>query len=336
MFDPYALNFVQYRAVPNLTLVVTGVDMDTPYVTLPMVFVNSHSLTFTIPRATLAEGVYYEFRLGFPFPAYTFYSNTRVTKTFDANSPFVSHVQTSSTNSSVSVAWQAPEYLDGLVGYIVSVSVRETGNGGSSGSGWGKSDGTLVTMQTVPLSQLEFSYGCATWNAINCLVSYTTYLVDIAVLRERGVDEAKSVFVATQRTVVPVVRTNTAAFYYNSKIVNMTFVDAIPFYNATTTAAASFLNPLSIATASGDVNVTLTATTLISISATAISITINGPEYTKISAGVLASAMLTPFVMKYGANGTVVPVTYACKMISITSIHCRLMMLCRPIGGGQL
>ena len=201
LFLPYEENFVQYRQVVNLTLSETMNDVTTPYTTLPMVFANGNTQQFLIPRSALSDGTYYEFRLGYPFPTYTFYTNTMIAKTFDVNSPFVNSIESSSLDTIFHMSWGAPEYSKNIIGYNVSIYHKQHGNAGATNPTWGSVGSTLVTSFQLPLTQLSFSYGCTDLTANDCLTAFTTYLVQIAVIRTTGQDQPKNVYVSTQHTI---------------------------------------------------------------------------------------------------------------------------------------
>ena len=201
LFEPYALNFIQYRAVANLTLSKSGNDLSTPFTTLPMSFENAITHQFTVPQHALIAGAYYEFRLGYPFESYTYYTNSMFTKTFDASSPFVNNVQTWSIDTILSVSWGEPAYSDGIVGYSVSIWYEQIGNAGiARAQAWNVSTLNLVTSFDLTLAQTSFVYGCTALGASDCLWPFTTYVVGVSVIRQTGVDVPEYIYVSTMAT----------------------------------------------------------------------------------------------------------------------------------------
>ena len=199
LFQPYALNFVQYRKVMNLTQTAAADDL-TPFTVLPMVFENS-AQQFVVPQDVLLVGTYYEFRLGFPFPSYTYYTDSVVVMTFDSESPFVNNLVNSTTSTSISLSWEIPEYADGIFSYEVSYYVGDLGNGGVNNPSWNVSALTFLGMMQATLIDSTAVLGCPSGTGPSCLVPYTTYLVQVTVIRKAGPDAPLTVYIATAPTV---------------------------------------------------------------------------------------------------------------------------------------
>ena len=315
LFLPYEENFIQYRAVTNLTLTMTEQDTTTPFITLPMVFPNGNARQFTIPRYQLNDGTYYEFRLGYPFSTYTFYTNTMIAKTFDVNSPFVNSVVSSSLDTIISMSWGQPEYNTDLIGYSVSIYYKYLHNAGVANPTWRPSDSTLVTSFQLPLTQLSFTYGCIDLSAGDCLTPFTTYLVDIAVIRTTGQDNPKGVYVSTQHTVASL--HNTSSIYLYALKITMNFTVNVPTYTTGTPINETFLHPLNLHTTQiADLNINLTESTVQSVSDTSIVITMSLAEYEQMAFSTIYNAdfVFTPFLIQYGPKSIVEPCSVYCLL----------------------
>ena len=278
LFQPYALNFVQYRKVMNLTLTAAAADDVTPFTVLPMVFEDVRQ--FTVPGSQLAAGTYYEFRKGFPFPTYTYYSDSVVVKTFDASSPFVNHVTPIGTNQSLSVYWQQPEYGTGLVGYNVRVLYLGYGNGGLSHAGWNVSQLNVFATYHLALTQTSIFVGCT--DGVNgCLAPYTTYLLEFAAVRERGLDAPSYVYTSTKKTAV-VTKVITDFIYVYGGWIVVDLQQSVAQYNGSA-LTSTVLWPAYVVSHKGDINVTLSGeSTVSSMSGTAVQITLGDAEYSSL------------------------------------------------------
>ena len=296
----------------NLTLSVTANDLSTPFKTLAMSFQDGFAKQFLIPRAALIDGQYYEFRLGFPFPTTTYYTNTRIVKTYDVNSPFVSDVQWISTNSSITLSWLAPEYADGLVGYNVTLSYNVVGNGGVTNVSWVSSQLTQVSSVTLPLTQVSVTFGCSSGSGVGCLFAFTRYQVGIAVIRDTGTDVEKVFYATTQQTVVSVVKRNTASLFLYGGRITVSLINAVPMYGGVS-VSSTILSPLRIQSQLGDVSVSFASSTVQTISIVTLRITMTLTEYNILSGQILASSGLTPLTLFYGL-GQSIPITYYCLL----------------------
>ena len=316
LFEPYTLNFVQFRPVVNLTWTATYNDTTTPWQTVLQVFENDYTLQLllTLSSSTLKSGTYYEFRLGYPFPTHTFYTNSIVAKTFDQNSPFVSFVQTQSTNSTISVTWQPPEYAAGIIGYSVQLSYLTAGNGVVMSPSWSTLQLTQVASASLPLSGLSITFGCITPSTLQCLIPFTTYQVVISVLRQSESNSAKAFYVTTLKTVLPIVYHNSSSLYFFGNVLNATFVNRIPNYSSLTSVAQTFLWPLWIMSTSGDVNVSLADSTVQSISNTTIQISLSSSSYNLVMQEVILSGTPSPLFLQYGNDESVVSVSHFCLL----------------------
>ena len=300
----------------NLTTSVTQNDLTTPFTTLPMVFSNGNTQQYLIPRSQLQDGMHYELRLGYPFATYTFYTNTMIAKTFDVNSPFVSSVQVSSLDTTLSVSWGAPEYADGLIGYSVSIYYRQHGNAGVANPAWGSSGSTLVTSFQLPLTQLSFTYGCTDLTASDCLTPFTTYLVEIAVIQTTGVDSAKGVYVSTQHKIASL--HNSSSIYLYGLTITMNFTVNVPMYGESTPINETIIYPLNLhMTQSENLSINLTESTVRSLSNTSIQVTMSLSEYLAIAARTIynSSFVFTPFLLQYGSLQVTQPCSVYCLCI---------------------
>jgi serine/threonine protein kinase len=199
LYQPYTLNFVQYRPVANLTLTGPNDDNIAPFKKLPVIFENSHTKEFLVPQRYLGDGIWYEFRLGFPFSDYTSYTNTRTAKTFDASSSLINSVVTQSTNQSITVSWQAPEYSHGILGYNVELAYVHFGSIDSS-----QRELTLVKSIRLPLTQRLVMFGCLSFiDSSSCLFPATSYFIDVSAIRIGGQDRPKRIVVLTEQNPPP-------------------------------------------------------------------------------------------------------------------------------------
>ena len=310
LFEPYALNFIQYRAVVNLTLSESGNDLSTPFTTLPMSFENAITHQFTVPQHALIAGAYYEFRLGYPFESYTYYTNSMFTKTFDASSPFVNNVQTWSIDTMLSVSWGEPEYSDGIVGYNVSIWYAQIGNAGiARAQTWNISTLNLVTSFDLTLAQTSFVYGCTALGASDCLWPFTTYVVGVSVIRQTGVDVPEYIYVSTMATAVASHNTS-SLFLYGGRI-NMHFVGAVPM-SANATIGSTFLSPVRLINEKGDLSLNLTESTVVSSSNTSVHIFLSGAEYLSLVSTIYLPAFtFSSMTLLYG-NGQSIPLSIYC------------------------
>ncbi len=311
LFEPYALNFVQFRLVSNLTLSVTGNDYSTPYTTLPMAFENSLLHQFTVPASALKAGLYYEFRLGYPFADYTYYTNTRLAKTFDSNSPFVNNVVATATDTHATISWGQPEYSDGIVGYGVRVSYKIRGNGDLAKAQWGVYDNLITIMNAdVSLTQTSIDVGCVDSTVGACLFPYTTYQLSIAVIREGGRDRPKAFYFATEQMMQ--VRVNTSSLYLYGGSITMNFTVPVPNYQSNTPLASTFLSPVMLSNKRGDIRLSLTTSTVQSVSSNVVKIVFSASEYNAIVSKIMDPAFAySSMTMTYG-GGISLPVGTYC------------------------
>ena len=281
LFEPYAQNFVQYRKVANLTASASENDLATQYTTLSMSFMSGGAKQFMVPSSVLTAGAHYEFRLGFPFPSYTYYTNTLIAKVFDANSPFVNSVGTAASDVLSTVSWGAPEYSVGIVGYRVALLYKAVGNGDVVNPQWTAADNLrLVSSNDLPLTQTSIALGCTDVSSSSCLAAFTTYLVQISVIRQSGVDRAKNVYFSTLPTQLSA-RNSSTMFLYGAKI-TVQFMVAVPTYNDVS-VASTLLSPLTLHNKRGDLALSsLNQSRVQSISGTAVEIHLSESEYTAL------------------------------------------------------
>ena len=309
LFEPYALNFVQFRPVFNLTLSITDNDYSTLYTTLPMVFQNGLSHRFTVPAAALTPGAYYEFRLGYTFSDYTYYTTTQITKTFDSNSPFVNSFAAVRTDTHAMISWGEPEYSDGIVGYSVIVGYTIRGDGGLAQ--WGGSDSLIVILDAnVPLTQTSIDVGCVDIEDNACLFPYTRYRVSIAVIREGAQDEPKAFYFTTKH--MTQARFNTSSLHLYGGLITMNFTVPVPNYQSDPTPIAStFLSPVILTNKRGDIHLSLTESTVQSTSHNIVNIVLSKSEYSILVNKIMDPHFLySSMTVSYGGNSKLHLETY--------------------------
>ena len=306
LLQPYALNFVQYRQVANLTLTAAQLDLSTPWKTIPAVFEDVQQ--FTIPSSILDNGTYYEIRQGFPFPSYTYYSSSAVVKTFDASSPFVNHVTPIATNQSLAVYWQPPEYIAGIAGYQVTVLYLVTGNGGITNAAWNVSRLNMVATFQIPLTQLSIFVGC-TDGVSGCLAPDTTYLLEFTVVRE-GVSSTSFVYTSTKKTVIAARKDNTAAMSLYIGPISVTLLSPISAVYSNTPINETVFANATLISARGDIKMTLYTSTVTSFGQHNVSISMTPEERRDLIKKVYAIASFSPLSLKFG--NTSIAVTMLC------------------------
>ena len=314
LFEPYAQNIVQYRAVSNLTLTASSNDNFTPYTTLAMSFSNGLSHEFTVPNSVLRPGTYYEFRLGFPFQTYTFYSNELVAKTYDANSPFVSNVGVVPKDVIASALWRQPEYSDGIVGYQVTLWYDEAGNGAVS-TLQGKSTSALkqVLSSSLPLIQTSVTIGCTDLTSSLCLLPYTTYLLQIAVIRQAGTDSPKNTYFTTKPILLD--NYNTSSLFLHGGKILMRFTVPIPVYS-NASISATFLSPVMLSNEAGNLALTqLSKSTVNTLTNKTLEIVLDESEYAVLVNQLRQlSFTYSAITMKYGPSHVATDVFTYCLL----------------------
>ena len=327
LFEPYSRNFVQYRQVANLTVSTARADFMTPYVTLPMIFSDSHTYSFLIPKAVLANGTYYEFRLGFSFPEYTYYTNTLIAKTFDINSPFVSSVRLLSTNQSITVSWAEPEYSTGIIGYKLSLLYKTLGNGAASTVSWNVSQLMLLQSIQLPLLPTVYTFECDSSNMNACLSPFTSYIVQISVIRESGIDAPRAFSTATLKTVLIHEAKDTASIYLYGGKVFMSFVVSPQDLSLVDgkTINSTFLSPAFIISRKGDMRLNLTNSVIQSTSSSSLTITFSETEYSILVQQLWTEGFVfTPLFLHYGIS-SVIPLSTYCLFLLIIEFQCLLI-----------
>ena len=316
LFEPYAQNFVQYRKVANLTASVSENDLATQYTTLSMAFMSGGAKQFTVPSHVLDPGAYYEFRLGFPFPSYTYYTNTLITKAFDSNSPFVNSVGAVASDVLSTVSWSAPEYSVGIVGYRVALLYKAAGNGDLVSPQWTASDNLqLVSSNDLPLTQTSITLGCTDVSLSSCLVAFTTYLVQISVIRQSGVDSAKNVYFSTLHTQLSAHNSSTL-FLYGGKI-TVQFTAPVPTYN-NVSIGSTFMSPPKLHNKRGDLALTtLNQSRVQSISSTTVEIRLSEAEYNVLLSQITVSTFVySPMTLTYGSEQAGIAMQPYCLQMS--------------------
>lgn len=241
---PYVLNFVQVKLVSNLTEDAANDDSN-GFETLPIIFQNARTLALTIPKSSLIDGQEYAFRLGFPFATYNYYTNALRVKTFDASSPFVNTVQSASTHSNFTISWLPPEYADRILGYSLRVLYNQTENAADPNPRyWNTSALHVFDSRALSLSQTTQTVTCSTLNTNACISQYTTYVVEISVIREDGKERPSYFYVSTLKTPVIVVKTDKASFNLYQRQLTITFVNNISHYPANTNLLSTPFSPL--------------------------------------------------------------------------------------------
>ena len=327
LFTPYGSNFVQLRPVVNRTQSLTETDA-TPFATLPMVFPNSHALEFKVPIAYLAAGTYYEFRLGFPYSAYTYYTNSLFAKTYDASSPFVSRVQLSSTNASISVSWAAPEYVDGIAGYRLQVLYNGTGNGALASPQWTVSALHVFASIDVPLSSTSHTITCSNDSASACLSSFTTYAVSIAVIRQQGNENPAVFYVTTAKTVVIAAKRDVALLFIYDGGITVSFASSelAPKYATTVPIANTIFWPATLTNKNNDVRLSLTSSSVQTLSDGTIKIVFSESESASLKTMVYAKSAFSAMTFNFGDNRTIA-MTYRC-LLSCDFVKCVCVCVC--------
>jgi len=307
---------VQFRLVSNLTLSATGNDYSTQYTTLPMAFENGLLHQFTVPASALVAGVYYEFRLGYPFSDYTYYTNTRLAKTFDSNSPFVNSFVATATDTHATISWGQPEYSDGIVGYGVTLSYEIRGNGGLTQAQWGASIKLITVLNVdVSLTQTSIDVGCDSLMMSACLFPYTTYQLSIAAIREGGRDQPKAFYFATEQMMQ--VRVNTSSLYLYGGSITMNFTVPVPNYQSNTPIASTFLSPVMLSNKRGDIHLSLATSTVQSISSSIVKIVLSASEYNALVSKIMDPAFAySSMTITYGGNNSLALGAY-CMLASM-------------------
>ena len=200
VIQPYAHLIVQYRPVSNLTATLTYNDSATPWSMLDTVALSIPSML--VPASDLVGGSYFEFRIGYLSGIHTALSNpqTILAMVYTATSLIVTSVVSTSTESSLSLSWHAPAYSDNVIGYDVSIFSSGLGNAAEPTGAWNVSNSQLVASARVALTATLYAYGCAN-STVDCLTAFTTYLVQISVIRTTGQDAPFPLYVATQPTI---------------------------------------------------------------------------------------------------------------------------------------
>ena len=301
LLDPYVLNYVEYRLVANLSLSYASQD-SSAFVTLPFTFTNAQTRQLKIPNSFFVPGSYYEFRLSFPYDSYVYYTNTIISKVFSANSSLVSNVQTSSTNSSVFVAWSLPEYTDNIVGYQLRLI--------------SPSSNTLTDL-SLPSQVTSFTFDCLT---SGCLSPETTYSIGIAVIRGQQRDSFLFLKVTTKATPALQTKTESAELDIFRHSLHVSFLFAPVAYSSPTPVSSSFLSPAALVSQRQDTNVSLSTSLVQTVSDTDVVVSLSSDEYSALMSQIASSLALSPLSLRYGV-GHVIRIKYHC-MLYFGSLNC--------------
>ncbi len=242
LLRPVSLNFVQYRLISNITA-ARAFGSSNAFTTLDLSFRHADQKEAFIPISLLAAGQHYEFRMGFPYVGFTYYSNSQFVKTFGAGSGYVGQVQWTSTNETIRVWWEAPEDTEGLIGIRVQLCLKEKGNGRLKSPSW--SDDELVLVRSVELSAVSeiVELGCQS-GPVSCLYPNTFYAIDIVTHRSTSVSLTKRVYASTKAPVVSSAPQDTAKVYSWAEGITLSFVEPISVsYPVGTPLTQTFLHP---------------------------------------------------------------------------------------------
>ena len=303
---------MQYRELTNLTTTETRQDDGAQFTTIAMVFQNPFTLEFTVLNEFLNPGTSYQFRLGFPFPSYTFYSNTLIAKTFDSNSPLVSYLTTSSTSSSIHASWEVPEYTNGIIGYRARIYVSAYDNGGIENPTFDSSTATIVQSADLSLSETSFTFGCSGNDTKNCLHPYTMYYIEIGVVHDGSGDSIKSFYVATQVYVAPIVLRDAAVMFLHGQTITVTLLNPVPAYGTPTGIESTFLYPAMLTSADGAINMALSDSSVVSESDLTVKITMTVAEYSLLVSSMYSKSAFSTLFLKYGSSGKKIQLSYYC------------------------
>jgi hypothetical protein len=277
-----------------------------------MVFPNSHALEFKVPIAYLTAGTYYEFRLGFPYSTYTYFTNSLFAKTYDASSPFVSRVQLSSTNASISVSWVAPEYADGIVGYRLQVLSNGTSNGALTNPQWTVSALNVFSSTDVPLSSTSRTITCNDASVSACLNSFTAYVVSIAVIRQRGAEKPTVFYVTTAKTVVIAAKRDVAQLFLYAGTISVSFASTLALtYPTAVPIANTIFWPATLTNRNDNIRLGLASSTVQTLSDGTIKIMFSESEFASLMTMVFATSAFSTMSFNFAGNRTIV-MTYHC------------------------
>jgi hypothetical protein len=271
-----------------------------------------------LPSHLLLHGRFYEFRLGYRFPSYTYFSNVITIQTLSNSSLLVAKLHASTTNQSALITWAPPEYIADVVGYHVFVSFLASGSAGASTIGDFASIGFSESI-FLPLMQNSIFIGCLdnTLDGSQCLSPFSSYLIRVAVITSKAPQKPSSLVFTTKATVTPTERFDEASFYALAGLITLTFVAEMPVIADTTPIAASFLNQSVIVSQDGGFRLALLSATVRSRSSTVINVHLSLAEMNHtISYIYNASQSYSPLSLKY--SGRALLLKPQCLLICVT------------------
>jgi len=139
----------------------------------------------------MLDNTYYEFRLGFPFPTYTYYTNSLVAKTYSTNAKYIVSYTLTPTNTSVIANWETPEYTIGLLSIDVQIFTFGVGNGRLiNHTNLNISQGVVAFYQQLPAFSTMTVFGCNDTDSDDCLEPYTLYCFLGLIIRDVPAENA--------------------------------------------------------------------------------------------------------------------------------------------------
>ncbi len=311
---------MQYREVANLTVTRSANDVSTPFTTLPMLFTSASTREFVVPISVLKPGVYYEFRLGFPFTTHTYYTNSMLAKTFGPTSRVVANVVIKPSDTAVRLSWDAPENTIGFVGYRLAVYYSKLRNGAAKPFSPDADTRGLALFSSI---EIVYALAAATFGCTNrsepvpCLTPYTHYLMYFSVLRADGPDDVRTLPFTTLHDLQ---MSNSSALFLYGATLALTLTTTLPVY-ANTPLGASLLYPVYLNNTNGDVTLALSEEgTVNSVSPSSVRISLVGADYDSLRAQLLAASLeFSPFSLFFGQESYRVPVSIYCLC---SSPHC--------------
>ncbi len=297
LLQPYYRNFIEYRPIANLTAAYAQKD-NLPFMRFPFSFSSFNTRRAELRNnSLLVPGVVYEFRMAYTAPSYVYYTNSQYGRIYGINSTKVRGLKSSSSDSSVFLSWNAPEFVSGLLGYQVRLYI-----------------GSTIQTFNMTRTSLMFSYYC---NSGVCLQPETAYNLSVACIRDRGIDSPLMLTVTTQAIPAGIENqpgspsVTKAEFRLFTEQIVLTFVYPTISYGHDTVVAATFLFPLRLSTLRQGVNLTLSTSTVVSISATSLVIKLKTPESTQLLDQLRSISVFSPLMLYYG-DGQAIKVTYIC------------------------
>jgi hypothetical protein len=162
------------------------------------------------------------------------------------------------------------------------------------------------------LTEMEVVFGCSEYAADKCLFPFTMYAVELTVIREKGRDAPKTVYVATKVTTKDVVKRDRADLFLYGKRVDVSFLSTVPMYASNTAIGSTlFGSGAYLANRRQDINLTLSSSTVTSVSSTVVQITLSDNEYSELLSEVWApDFVFSTMYLHYGEGKTIEMGTY--------------------------